>query len=216
MTNRSATIDRIVDGGVIAVLRGITDDTLEPVATALADGGVTAVEVTADTKNVTGKIARLADVLEDSDAVVGAGTVLDPPTASAAHLAGAEFIVTPTLAEEVIETGNRAGVPVIPGIMTPTEAQRALEAGTDVVKLFPAKTVGPDHIGAIHGPLSQVDIIPTGGVTMENAGEYVEAGAVAVGAGSALVTDEILDREDWAALEARAASFVAAVEAPRE
>lgn len=215
MSTRSETVARIVDGGVIAVLRGVTDDTLAPIATALADGGVTAVEVTADTPDVTGKIERLGAVLGDRDAIVGAGTVLDAATARAVRLAGADFIVTPTLHESVIETANRDAVPVIPGIMTPTEAQRALEAGTDVVKLFPANTVGPGHIAAIHGPLPQVDIIPTGGVTLDNAGEFIEAGAVAVGVGSALVTDDILATEDWSALENRAAEFVAEVDAAR-
>ena len=216
MTDRPRTVDRIVDGGVIAVLRGVSDETLEPIATAIADGGITAVEVTADTPGVTEKIDRLSTILADREAVIGAGTILDAATASAVSRAGAEFIVTPTLSAPVMETANREGLPVAPGIMTPTEAQQALELGTDVVKLFPAQTVGPGHIGAIHGPLSQVDVIPTGGITLENAASYIEAGAIAVGVGSALVMDDILAAEDWQGLEERAAAFVETVESARD
>ena len=215
MTDRRTTVDRIVDGGVIAVLRGVSDETLEPIATAIADGGITAIEVTADTADVTGKIDRLSTHVGDRDALIGAGTILDAATASAVSRAGAEFIVTPTLSAPVMETANREGLPVVPGIMTPTEAQQALELGTDVVKLFPAQTVGPGHIGAIQGPLAQVDVIPTGGVTLENAASYIEAGGIAVGVGSALVTDDILATEDWQALEDRSAAFVEAVETAR-
>lgn len=214
MTHRSATVDRIVDGGVIAVLRRVTDETLEPIATALAAGGITAIEVTADTDDVTRKIDRLRGVLDDQTAV-GAGTVLDAGTASAVRRSGAEFVVTPTLSPAVIEAANRDGILVVPGVMTPSEVQRALELGTEVVKLFPAATVGPSHVAAIHGPISQVDIIPTGGVTLENAADFIEAGAIAIGAGGSLVTDDILGTEDWDALEERAAAFVDAVSGTR-
>ena len=216
MTERTRILSRIESGGVIAVLRGVTDETLEPIATALADGGITAVEVTADTPGVIEKIERLAAAMANRSVAVGAGTVLDEATARNVLLAGAEFIVTPTLSAGVIETANRDGVPVIPGIMTPSEAQRAMEAGADAVKLFPANTVGPGHISAIHGPLSQIDIIPTGGIDLENTATYIDAGAFAVGTGSALVTDEILVEKDWDALETRAADFVAAVETARD
>lgn len=215
MTARTETLATIESGGVVAVLRGVTDETLEPIATSLAAGGITAIEVTADTPGVATKLGRLAATLDDEEAVVGAGTVLDGETARTVLLAGAEFIVTPTLSSDVIEVANRYGVPVVPGIMTPTEAQRAMEAGADAVKLFPASSVGPGHIGAIHGPLDQVPIIPTGGVSLENAAAYIEGGAIAVGTGSALITDDILAAEDWEGLEARAERFVATVEDAR-
>lgn len=216
MSERRDTFSRIEEGGVIAVLRSVADDTLEPIARAIVAGGITAVEVTADTPDVTGKIRRLRDVIDETTAVVGAGTVLDAPTARDVHLAGAQFLVTPTVSNDVIQTANRYGLPVIPGIMTPTEAQEALEAGADAVKLFPAATVGPDHIGAIHGPLGQIPIVPTGGIDLENATAYMNAGAVAVGTGSALLTDEILKTRDWDALEDRASEFVEAVNEGRE
>ena len=216
MSTTEAPFDRIIDGGVIAVLRGVTDETLAPIATALADGGITAIEVTANTPGVISKIERLSDLLADTDAVVGAGTVLDAATTRSVLLAGAEFVVTPTLKEDVIETANRDGIPVVPGIMTPTEAQQALEAGADAVKLFPAKSVGPGHISAIHGPLPQVTIIPTGGISLENADAYISAGAAAVGIGSVLITDEILEAKDWEGLTRRAEQLVDTVESARD
>ncbi len=210
MTDRTETLDRIESGGVIAVLRGVEPDHVAPIATALADGGITAIEVTADTPGVAGLVESL-DAAVGERAVIGAGTVLDAATARTVLLAGAEFVVTPTLAEPVIETANRYGVPVVPGIMTPSEAQRAIEAGADAVKLFPAKTVGPDHLRAIRGPLTQVPIIPTGGISLENAADYVEAGAIGVGVGGALLDDELIAAEDWAGVEERAAAFVETV-----
>lgn len=207
MTDRTETLDRIESGGVIAVLRGVEADHLDPIATALVDGGISAIEVTADTPGVADLVASLDDAVGE-EAVIGAGTVLDAATARTVLLAGAEFVVTPTLAEPVIETANRYGAPVVPGIMTPTEAQRAIEAGADAVKLFPAKTVGPEHLRAIRGPLAQVPIIPTGGVNLDNAGDYVAAGAIGVGVGGALLDDELIADEDWPGLEARAAAFV--------
>ncbi len=215
MTDHGASLERIVEGGVVAVLRGVTEETVTEIAGALADGGVTAVEVTADTPGAMRMIEELSTDLPQGTAV-GVGTVLDSETARAASLAGAEFVVTPTLDLGVVETANRYGLVVMPGIFTPTEAIRAYEAGADAVKLFPASSVGPGHIGSIHGPLGQIPIVPTGGVDLENAAEYIEAGALAVGTGSALVSDELVEREDWDGLTERAREFVETVGAARE
>ena len=215
MNERIATLETIERGGVIAVLRGVSAETLEEIATALVDGGITAVEVTANTSGVSEKIETLADIFADEDVVVGAGTVLDGPTARTVHLAGAEFIVTPTLNEDVIRVSNRYGVPVVPGVFTPSEALEASELGADAVKLFPASSVGPAHISAINGPLPQIDIIPTGGINQENTGAYIEAGATAVGAGSSLVPDEAVRNHDWERIERRAKAFVHEVENAR-
>lgn len=215
MTAPNQAMDRITDGGVIAVMRGITDETVTAIGDALVDGGITAVEVTADTPGVTGKIERLADRYPDDGTVVGAGTVLDAPTARQVLLAGAEFIVTPTVNEAVIQTANRYGVPVLPGAFTPTEALTAMEAGADAVKIFPASSAGPGHVSAIKGPLGQVPVVPTGGVSRENGADYIAAGATALGVGSALVTDELVAGEDWAGLEDRAREFVELVAAAR-
>ncbi|WP_435062691.1 bifunctional 4-hydroxy-2-oxoglutarate aldolase/2-dehydro-3-deoxy-phosphogluconate aldolase [Halobaculum sp. EA56] len=203
------------ESGVVAVLRGAEPETVVDTAEALVAGGVTALEVTADTAGATDMIATLSEELGD-DALVGAGTVLDSETARAAVAAGAEFVVSPSFDEGVVETCNRYGVLCAPGVMTPTEAVEAYEAGADVVKVFPAKTVGPDHVAALKGPLGHLEIMPTGGVSPDNAGDYIEAGAVCVGAGSALVDRDLVDVGDFDAITERAEAFRDAIEAARE
>ncbi|VTT87396.1 4-hydroxy-2-oxoglutarate aldolase @ 2-dehydro-3-deoxyphosphogluconate aldolase [Halorubrum sp. DM2] len=211
---RTDRFDRITDGGVIAILRGVARDDAVAVADAVVDAGVTALEVTADTPNATSSIEAISDRVDD--ALVGAGTVLDPETARAAQLAGAEFLVTPTVNADVIEAANRYGTPVVVGAYTPTEALEAYQAGADAVKVFPAKTGGPDHVGAIGGPLPQIPLVPTGGVGAENAGEYVRAGAVAVGVGSSIVDSEAIADGAFDVIESNARAVVEAVSAARE
>ena len=211
---RTDRLDRITDGGVIAILRGVQPDDAVAVADAVVDAGVTALEVTADTPNAMASIEAIAE--RTDDAVVGAGTVLDAETARAAQLAGAEFLVTPTVNRDVIRTANRYGTPVVVGAYTPTEAIEAYEAGADAVKVFPAKTGGPDHVAAIGGPLPQVPLVPTGGVGADNAGEYVRAGAVAVGVGSSIVDGEAVADGDFDAVRENARAVVEAVAAARE
>ncbi|WP_290810004.1 bifunctional 4-hydroxy-2-oxoglutarate aldolase/2-dehydro-3-deoxy-phosphogluconate aldolase [Halovivax sp.] len=216
MSARGDVRRRIVDGGVVAVLRGVDRERIVPAARAIADGGVTGIEVTADDPGATEKIAAIDRELEDHEAVFGAGTVLDAATASAAIDAGAEFVVSPHTDPEVIETCNRRGVLSMAGVMTPTEAVTALEAGADVLKVFPASTVGPSHLSALAGPLGPVDLVPTGGVTLENVRDFVDAGAIAVGIGGALVDGEAIRRGAYDELESRAADFVDAIEEARE
>jgi len=213
--NRAETLDRIEDSGVVAVLRGVGEDDIVPVAKAVQEAGVRALEVTADAKRYSEMIAAIDRELAGTDAVIGAGTVLDAAAARNAIEAGAEFVLAPNLNAEVIEVCNRAGVVSVPGIMTPTEADRAMAAGADVLKMFPASTVGSGHIGALQGPLGDVPIMPTGGVDTDNVADYFEAGAFAVGAGSALVDYDAIEREDWDAVRASAAAFVEAVEDAR-
>jgi 2-dehydro-3-deoxyphosphogluconate aldolase/(4S)-4-hydroxy-2-oxoglutarate aldolase len=210
------TLNRIKDSGVVAVLRGIDAGDIVPVARAVHEGGVTALEITADATRCSEMIADVDRDLEETDALVGAGTVMDAPAARNVIEAGAEFVVAPNLNEAVIETCNRAGVAVAPGVMTPTEADRAMAAGADAIKMFPASTVGPGHIGALRGPLGDVPVMPTGGVDTDTVADYFEAGAFAVGAGSALVDYDAIEREDWDAVRDSAAAFVAAVEDARE
>jgi 2-dehydro-3-deoxyphosphogluconate aldolase/(4S)-4-hydroxy-2-oxoglutarate aldolase len=209
------TLNRIEDSGVVAVLRGIDAGDIVPVARAVHEGGVTALEITADATRCSEMIADVDRDLEETDALVGAGTVMDAPAARNVIEAGAEFVVAPNLNEAVIETCNRAGVAVAPGVMTPTEADRAMAAGADAIKMFPASTVGPGHIGALRGPLGDVPVMPTGGVDTDTVADYFEAGAFAVGAGSALVDYDAIEREDWDAVRASAAAFVEAVEDAR-
>lgn len=216
MSDRVAPLETITSSGVIAVLRGIDAGTVGPAGEAIAAGGVTAIEVTADTSGATEQIGTLSEQFAERNIAVGAGTVLDSETARTVIRAGAEFIVSPSLQKPVIRTANRYDVPVVPGVMTPTEAVSALEAGADAVKLFPASSLGPSHLAALRGPLSQLDLIPTGGVTIENAGEFIDAGAIAVGVGSALLSDEIAEQEDWSVLEDRAGAFVQTVADARQ
>ncbi|WP_119816193.1 bifunctional 4-hydroxy-2-oxoglutarate aldolase/2-dehydro-3-deoxy-phosphogluconate aldolase [Halalkaliarchaeum desulfuricum] len=186
------TFEALRESGVVAVMRGGEPDTVIDTADALVAGGVTAIEITADTDGASDLIAEVdASVPE---AVVGAGTVLDSETARSCLLAGAEFVVSPSLHADVIETANRYGALVAPGVMTPTEAIRGREAGADLLKVFPASTVGPGHLSAIRGPLGDVPLMPTGGIDLENVEAYIEAGAICVGAGGSLVDYDAVER----------------------
>lgn len=208
-------IRRLVDSGVVAVMRGVDREVAVDVARALRAGGVTAIEVTADTPDAMATVGDLRDAFEDESVIVGAGTVLDAETARSAQLAGAEFVVAPTFDRELVEACNRYGVPVAPGVATPTEALNAFEAGADIVKVFPAKSFGPGYVSAIKGPLEQIPIMPTGGVDASNAGDYIRAGAACVGAGGALIDAEAIAAGDWETLTANAEELVTVVEQAR-
>ncbi|WP_276411658.1 bifunctional 4-hydroxy-2-oxoglutarate aldolase/2-dehydro-3-deoxy-phosphogluconate aldolase [Haloarcula halobia] len=216
MTRKQDVQQALVDSGVTAVLRGIPEDQMVDVARAIHEGGVRALELTADAKRCSDMIAAVDREPEDTDAVIGAGTVMDAAAARNVIEAGAEFVLAPNLNEDVVDVCNRAGVVCVPGVMTPTEAAQAMEAGADILKMFPAKTVGPSHIGALQGPLGDIPIMPTGGVSVDNVADYFEAGAVAVGAGSALVDYEAIENDDMDGVRESAAEFVEAVEAARE
>lgn len=203
----SEQFDRIRDTGVVGIVRGVTGESIVPVVDALQSGGVTTVEITADTPDAPQLIERIATRAED-DLLLGAGTVLDPETARSVLQAGAQFVVTPTLNRQVIEVANRYDSLVAPGVFTPTEAVEAFEAGADIVKIFPASTGGPSHVRSLRGPLSQIPTIPTGGITLENARSYFEAGAMAVGVGSALVDTAAIEAGEYETLETRAAEFI--------
>lgn len=211
---RTDRLDRIAGSGVIAILRGVARDDAVAVADAVVDAGVTALEVTVDTPNAMSSIEAISGRVDD--ALVGAGTVLDPETARAAQLAGAEFLVTPTVNTDVIETANRYGTPIMVGAYTPTEALEAYQAGGDAVKMFPAKTGGPDHVAAVGDPLPQIPLVPTGGVSVENAGDYVRAGAVAVGVGSSIVDHEAIADSAFDAIGSNARAVVEVVSAARD
>ncbi|WP_227131547.1 bifunctional 4-hydroxy-2-oxoglutarate aldolase/2-dehydro-3-deoxy-phosphogluconate aldolase [Halorubellus salinus] len=209
------TVSRMCESGVVAVLRGVDASDVQMVGDALRDGGVTAMEVTMGNDDSLAAIEALAEHYRGEDVVVGAGTVLDSETARQVQLAGASFVVSPTFDEGVVETCNRYGVPVAPGVATPTEALTAYEAGADLCKVFPASSYGPGHLSSIKGPLPQIPLMPTGGVGPDNAGAYVEAGAEMVGAGGSLVPDDALEREDYDEMTARAEELVGAVEDAR-
>ncbi|MFC4438681.1 MULTISPECIES: bifunctional 4-hydroxy-2-oxoglutarate aldolase/2-dehydro-3-deoxy-phosphogluconate aldolase [Natrialbaceae] len=215
MTESEAVKDRIAENGVLAVLRGVDEEQIVPVARAMYEAGVGALEVTADDTRTYEKIAAIDRELADTDAVVGAGTVLDAASAQSVIDAGAEFVVSPHTDPEVVHVCNRHDVLSAPGVMTPTEAVTAIDAGADVLKMFPASTVGPGHIGALQGPLGDVPVIPTGGVSRDNVADYLDAGAVAVGAGGAIVDYEAIAEDDMDQVRETAAAFVEAVEDAR-
>ena len=208
------TFEALRESGVVAVMRGGDPDTLIDTVDALLAGGVTAIEITADTHGASDLIAEVNASFPE--AVVGAGTVLDSETARACLLAGAEFVVSPSLHVDVVETANRYGALVAPGIMTPTEAIRGYEAGADLVKVFPASTLGPGHLSSMKGPLGQIPMMPTGGVDLDNVADFVEAGAVCVGAGSSLVDYDAVERGDPESITETAREFRERIEAARE
>lgn len=215
-SQRHADLERMLDTGIVGILRGVPAEKTVEVAEALADGGVDVIEVTADTDGALDTIARLSAAFDRSEVLVGAGTVLDSETAGAALRAGAEFVVTPSFDAEVVRTCNRYGAVVAPGVMTPTEAVNAYEAGADVLKVFPASTLGPGHIGSLKGPLEHLPLLPTGGVSLDNVEAFVEAGADGVGVGSSLVDSDAVAAGDYEVLTDRAAAFREAIESARE
>ena len=207
-------MQRIEECGIVAIIRANSSEELFDTAVAIKNGGVDVIEITMTTPNALQVIRNVADRLGDS-VLIGVGSVLDAETARAAMLAGAEFVVSPVTKTDIIEICNRYGKVVIPGAFTPTEILGAWETGADYVKVFPSSGVGPSYIKDIKAPLPQIPLIPTGGVTAENAAEFIKAGAAALGVGSALVSQDIIDSGDFATLTERAKSLVTAVNLSR-
>jgi len=207
-------LQRILDTAVVAVLRATSGEQLVDVAQALLAGGVQVMEVTFTVPKAHRVIEKVADALGDK-IVLGAGTVLDPETARAALLAGAEFIVSPAVNLDVIRMCKRYSKLVMPGALTPTEVITAWEAGADIVKIFPSDITGPKYLKALHGPLPQVRLMPTGGVNLETAADFLKAGAVALGIGTSLVDPKTVAAGDWHAIEALAKQYVEIVKHTR-
>jgi 2-dehydro-3-deoxyphosphogluconate aldolase/(4S)-4-hydroxy-2-oxoglutarate aldolase len=215
MIDRLATLDRLVRTGVIAVIRADSGAQLVHVCRALGAGGVSACEITMTTPGALDAIAQASRELGDA-ALVGAGSVLDAATARTAILAGARFIFSPVLNLETIEMAHRYDCVAVPGALTPTEILAAWSAGADVVKVFPANHFGPQYLRDIHGPLPQVKLTPTGGVDLTTAADWIKAGAVALGVGSALVKKDLISGAKWDELSGLAKKFVEIVAAARE
>lgn len=213
-TRRSEVMDIVERTGVVAVIRLDDPSRLRAVADALVEGGVQALEVTMTVPGAVGLIEDLAGRLPPG-MVLGAGTVLDAETARQVILAGARFIVSPTLRPAVIEMCHRYDVASMPGCFSPTEILTAWEAGADVVKVFPATALGPGYLKDIHGPLPQVRLMPTGGVTRDNAGEWIAAGALALGVGTSLVDRAAVAAGQFDVIAANARHFTAAVQQAR-
>jgi 2-dehydro-3-deoxyphosphogluconate aldolase/(4S)-4-hydroxy-2-oxoglutarate aldolase len=210
MPSHFEILKRLIEGKVVAVVRLDSGDQLVKVAEALNAGGVSAIEFTIPTPNSLEMIKQAAAHFGDS-VIMGAGTVLDPETARAAILAGAQFIVTPALNLKTIELCQRYGKPIIPGALTPTEILTAWEAGADMVKVFPADSMGPGYIKAVLAPLPQVRLVPTGGISSGNATQYIKAGATALGVGGKLVDKSAVAEGNWTALTMEAERLMAAV-----
>jgi len=208
--NKEQIIERLLNPGVVAIIRADNSEQLIDASRALIDGGISCIEITMTTPNALKVIADVCRVFGDK-VLAGVGSILDAKTAQAAVEAGAEYVITPVLKPEVIAYCNRAGKPIFSGSYTPTEAQTAHELGADFIKIFPADGLGPKYIQAIRGPLPHLKIVPTGGVDVNTAGDFIKAGCVAVAAGSSLVSKDILKNKDWAKLKDVAAQLVAAV-----
>lgn len=211
---RRRIVDDLVARGAVAVVR-LPDARRAPaVVDALAAGGVTAIELTLTTPGALELIAALRKAGGDA-LLVGAGSVLDADTARRAVEAGAAYVVSPVFRAEVVAESHRQGVPAMPGAYTPTEILTAHEAGADVVKVFPADTLGPAYLKGVLAPMPFLRLMPTGGVTPANVGDWLRAGAVAAGLGSALVDARLVAADDMAAITARARQTTENVAAAR-
>jgi 2-dehydro-3-deoxyphosphogluconate aldolase/(4S)-4-hydroxy-2-oxoglutarate aldolase len=207
-----ATITEI---GIVPVVRTSSAETAIRSIEAIYAGGVRAAEVTMTVPGAIKALEKLADRFGDK-IVLGAGTVLDPETARICMLAGAQFFVTPTLKFATIEMAKRYSKVICPGALTPTEVLTAWEAGADVVKVFPANSMGgPKYIKALKGPLPHIQMIPTGGVNLETAGEFLKAGACAVAVGGELVDAKLIQEERYDEMEARARQYLQAIATAR-
>lgn len=204
---RQSDLKRVLDGGLVAIIRAPSSEQLVGVARALFEGGIDVIEVTFTVPRALEIIAAVRQELGDK-ILLGAGTVLDPETARAAMLAGAEFIVTPTVNSEVIRLCNRYDKVVMPGAFTPTEILTAWETGADVVKVFPSDVLGPGYLKAVRGPLPQLRLMPTGGVNLKTLRDFMAAGACAVGLGSSLVEKEAVEQGDMNRIRSLASQYV--------
>ena len=204
------------ESGVVGIIRTERSDDLIEVARALVDGGVRFVEVTMTVPGALEIVKQARQELDSHGIFIGVGTVLDAATARLALLAGASYVISPVTNQEVIETCVRQGVAVMPGAMTPTEILTAWEMGATVVKVFPAGVGGAGFFKDMKGPLPQIDMMPTGGVNTETAGDFIRAGACAVGAGSSLVGPELIRSRDFATMTANARQFVEVVQQAKQ
>ncbi|MEY8354803.1 bifunctional 2-keto-4-hydroxyglutarate aldolase/2-keto-3-deoxy-6-phosphogluconate aldolase [Lachnospiraceae bacterium 54-53] len=214
---KEQVLTRMKEDCLVAVVRAKDLEQGEKVVDAIIAGGINFIEITMtmDEGNPIEFIAKMSEKYsKNANVVIGAGTVLDPETARAAILAGANYVVSPGLNPETIKLCNRYRVPMLPGVMTPTEAITALEWGCDVIKIFPGNIMGPAAISSFKGPLPQGEFMPSGGVDVDNVDKWIKAGAYAVGTGSSLTKGA--KTGDFAAVTAKAKEFVEAVAAARK
>jgi 2-dehydro-3-deoxyphosphogluconate aldolase/(4S)-4-hydroxy-2-oxoglutarate aldolase len=204
---KDKVLERLLASKAVAVIRMTDAAKLAEAAAALRRGGVTALEIT---MTVPGAVEIIRTMARDKEpgVLIGAGTVLDAGTASDVIAAGADFVVSPIMDRNMIQACREAEVLVVPGAFTPTEIVAAWRAGADIVKVFPATSLGPQFFRDLRGPLPHIRLMPTGGVTLENAREFIAAGACCVGIGTALLDKKTIDADDWEALESSARRLV--------
>ncbi len=207
-------LQRLTDVGLVAVVRAESGEQATRICEALLEGGCPALEVTFTVPGAHKVIEALAARYQPSELILGAGTVLDPETARIALLSGATYVVSPSLNPETVRLCNRYQVPIMPGAMTIRDVIEAMELGADIIKLFPGEAFGPSFIKSIKGPVPQAPLMPTGGVDVNNVGEWIAAGAVAVGAGSSLIGGA--KTGDYAKITATAREFIEKIKAARE
>jgi 2-dehydro-3-deoxyphosphogluconate aldolase/(4S)-4-hydroxy-2-oxoglutarate aldolase len=184
MWKKLENLKKLEETGILLMIRLDSEEEAINVAEAAIEGGIAALEITMSVPNALGIIKTLSEKYRDKGLVIGAGTVLDPETARAAILAGANMLVSPNLNPEMIKMGNRYQTVIISGAFTPTEIASTVEAGADIVKLFPTEFIGPAYVKTVKGPLEQAAIMPSGGVTPDNAKDWFKAGAICLGVGS--------------------------------
>jgi 2-dehydro-3-deoxyphosphogluconate aldolase/(4S)-4-hydroxy-2-oxoglutarate aldolase len=214
LRSKSQVMSLLIDPGIIAVVRAQSSAQVVPLSQALISGGVVAIEITMTTPNAITAIREARERVREQ-ALIGVGTVLDAKTCEAALAAGAEFVVTPVCRTEFVAIAHAADRPIMLGAYTPTEAQRAHEAGADYIKIFPADSLGPGYMKSLRAPLPHLRLVPTGGVDVHNVGDFLKAGCTALGVGSSLVSAKILQAADWPALTRKAAEFVEAARSAR-
>lgn len=210
---RLETIMKMIECGVVAVIRAESKEQGVKIVQAVKNGGIKALEITMTVPGAIDIIKEISEVYKNDDVIIGAGTVLDPETARACILAGAKYIVSPSLNIETVKLCNRYRIPVMPGVMTVKEALEAMEYGAEIVKVFPGNAFGPSIISAFKGPIPQGNFMPTGGVSLDNIKDWIKAGAVAVGTGSDLTKGA--KTEDYALVEETARRFVDEVKKAR-
>ncbi|WP_090933496.1 bifunctional 2-keto-4-hydroxyglutarate aldolase/2-keto-3-deoxy-6-phosphogluconate aldolase [Pelosinus propionicus] len=210
---KEKVITKICDGGLVAVIRAETSEQAKKITEACIAGGVTAIELTFTVPGAHEIISELAKLYSPEEILLGAGTVLDPETARIAILSGAQYVVSPSLNLDTIKLCNRYRIPVMPGAMTIKEVVEGMEAGADIIKVFPGELFGPTFVKAIRGPLPQARIMPTGGVSVENVGEWIKAGCVAVGVGGNITAGA--KTGDYQSITDKAKEFVEAIRLAR-
>ncbi len=213
-TDRAATLARITDSGLVAIIRADSANGLVATCRSLRDGGVSVVEITMTTPGALEAIAAARSELGDEMAV-GVGSVLNTEMLRSAVAAGAQFVVCPIFKPELIDAAHAAGLPIFAGAFTPTEILAAFEAGSDVVKVFPAGHLGPKYFKDVLAPMPHLKLTPTGGVELDTVKTWLDAGAACLGVGSALVRKDLISRGDWHALTDLARQFVHAVKDAR-